>query len=306
MKILFFGTPAFSVPFLATLAHDEEIEIVAVVTQPDKPVGRKKIVTAPAVKDFAQNELDIPVLQPKRIKGNNEFLDLVQNMNLDFIVVVAYGMIFPEELLEIPKYGCVNVHTSLLPKYRGASPIQSALLNGDKNTGVSIMNMEEEMDTGGIYLIRKIEIGEKDDAISLSNKLSEIGAVMIPLALKDIADRVLSPIPQNETNATYCKKINKEDGLIDPANETSDEILNKFKAFIFWPQIHMIYENKKIKLLQIDKFKIEQKVSPGQFIAYEGNLLLGTKEGTLKIDQLQPEGKNSMQAKDFMNGFLQK
>lgn len=306
MKILFFGTPEFSVPFLKTLANDEEIEVLAAVTQPDKPVGRKKIITAPPVKLFAQNELGIPVLQPESIKNNEEFIDLIRGMNPDFIVTVAYGMIFPEELLELPKHGCINVHTSLLPKYRGASPIQSALLNGDKETGISIMEMGEEMDTGGIYLIRKITIDPKDNIVSLSIKLSEIGATMIPITLKDITDKVLTPITQDESQATYCKKIKKEDALIDPSNETSTGILNKFKAFTSWPQIHMIYEGKKIKLLEIEEFTDDHKVSAGQFTAHEGNLLLGTQNGILKINQLQPEGKNPMGAKDFMNGFLQK
>lgn len=306
MKILFFGTPEFSIPFLKTLANDDDIEVLAAVTQPDKPVGRKKIITAPPVKLFAQNELGISVLQPESIKNNEEFIDLIRGMNPDFIVTVAYGMIFPEELLELPKYGCVNVHTSLLPKYRGASPIQSALLNGDTETGISIMEMGEEMDTGGIYIIRKIVIDAEDNIISLSIKLSEIGATMIPITLKDIADRVLTPITQDESQATYCKKIKKEDALIDPSNETSEEILNKFKAFLSWPQIHMMYEEKKIKLLEIEKFTGDHKISAGQFAAHEENLLLGTKDGILKINQLQPEGKTHMGAKDFMNGFLQK
>jgi len=310
MKILFFGTPEFSIPFLKTLANDDEIEVLAAVTQPDKPVGRKKIVTMPPVKDFAQNELEIPVLQPERIKDNSEFLDLIKGMNPDFIVTVAYGMIFPEELLELPKYGCINIHTSLLPKYRGASPIQSTLLNGDKETGISIMQMGEDMDTGGIYLIRKVIINETDDAISLSKKLSEIGAIMLPSALKDIADRVLSPIPQDESIATYCKKIKKEDGLITPINESAEEILNKFKAFILWPKIHLIYKGKKIKLIQIEKYIIRQEhpqtITPGDFMEYNDDLLLGTKDGILKIIQLQPEGKNIMESKDFINGFLQK
>jgi methionyl-tRNA formyltransferase len=310
MKILFFGTPEFSVPFLKTLANDDEIEVLAAVTQPDKPVGRKKTITAPPVKLFAQNELGIPVLQPESIKNNEEFIELIRGMNPDFIVTVAYGMIFPEELLELPKYGCINVHTSLLPKYRGASPIQSVLLNGDKETGISIMEMGEEMDTGGIYIIRKIAIDAEDNIISLSIKLSEIGATMIPITLKDIADRVLTPIAQDESQATYCKKIKKEDALIDPSNETSEEILNKFKAFLSWPQIHMMYEEKKIKLLEIEEFTDKQNQAHssglGKLFEYEGDLLLGTKDGTLKINQLQPEGKNPMKAKDFINGFLQK
>lgn len=303
MKVVFFGTPQFAVPFLNHLETDNRIEVEAVVTQPDKPVGRKKEITQTPVKKFAL-KMGIPVLQPKKIKNNPKFVELLKGLDLDFIVIVAYGAILPREILDIPKYDCINVHTSLLPKYRGASPIQSALLNGDKETGISFMSLDEKLDTGDIYLLKKVDIDEKDTQESLFERLSDIGATLLPSVLRDIENEVLTPLPQDKSLATHCTKISKEDAQIDPSKDTAEEINNKLRAFTPWPGIYMIFNNKRLKLLKLKVHKDEEKIDAGVLISKDGKILLGTKNGTLEITKLQLEGKRPLSANEFINGFL--
>lgn len=302
MKIVFFGTPDFAIPFFKSLTSDPEIEIQAVITQPDKPVGRKKVLTKPPIKIVAE-EYDFSVLQPESLRNNSHLLDLLKGLSPDFIVVVAYGMILPEEIIKIPKYSCINVHASLLPVYRGASPIQSALLNGDKETGISIMKINKKLDTGEIYLLRKVEIHPEDTSIILSKRLSEIGAILLPSALKDIKDGVLSPLPQDETKAVYSKKISRKDALIDPEKETAKSIINKFRAFQPWPGINMIFKGKRLKILKMNLTE-KHELKPGKLDTQDNHLLLGTKKGTLDLVEVQLEGKNPLSANEFINGFL--
>ncbi len=301
MKVIFCGTPDFAVPFLISLIHDKDIEVQAVVTQPDKPVGRKQILTPPPVKQTAI-EYDLPVLQPDSI--NEDFLELIKKMEPDFIIVIAYGIILPQEMIDIPKCDCINVHASLLPKYRGAAPVQTSLLNGDKETGITIMKINEKLDKGDIYMLRKVAIDEADTTEILSKRLSEIGAIILPSALKDIEDHVLSPIEQNEDDASYCKKISKNDARIDPEKENAEEILNKLRAFTKWPGIYMDFQNKRLKILHAKASK--EKVDPGQLKDIDGNLILGTKKESIKLFKVQMEGKKPVAAKDFINGFLKK
>ncbi|MCD6109273.1 methionyl-tRNA formyltransferase [bacterium] len=303
MKVIFFGTPQFAVPFLDHLEENDEIEIEAIVTQPDKPVGRKMEIAEPPVKKFAK-EAGITVLQPEKIKDNPEFINLLKGLNPDFIVVIAYGAILPREILDIPKYDCINIHASLLPKYRGASPIQSALLNGDNKTGLSFMSLDENLDTGDIYLLKKFNIGKTDTSKSLSEKLSNFGAVMLPYILHDIKDGIFTPIPQDESLATYCHKISKTDALVNPKEEKTNDIYNKLRAFTPWPGIYMIFKNKRLKLLEMNIHNGREKINAGMLKNSDGKILLGTKDGTLEITKLQPEGKRPLSAKEFINGFL--
>jgi len=303
MKVVFFGTPQFAVPFVRHLHADKRIKLEAVVTQPDKPAGRKKTMTPPPVKEFAQ-KMGIPVFQPEKIKNNSEFIKTIKEIKPEFIIVVAYGAIFPKEILEIPKVDCINVHASLLPRYRGASPIQSALLNGDKETGISFMSMDEKLDTGDIYLLKKVAIADDDNQESLFEKLSDIGATLLPSILRDIKDGILTPIPQYESLASYCKKISKDDAQIHPEKEDAVNIENKFKAFTPWPGIYMVFKGKRLKLLDIKELETEEKLNAGKLISLKERLLLGTKNGILEIKKIQPEGKKPMSAHEFINGFL--
>jgi methionyl-tRNA formyltransferase len=302
MKVVFFGTPHFAVPFLTGLIYSPDVEVEAVVTQPDKPVGRKQELTPPDVKVEAM-KYDLPILQPEKIKGNKEFLELVKGLEPDFFVVIAYGMILPKELLDVPGVASVNVHASLLPKYRGASPIQTALLNGDKETGLTFMKMDEGMDTGGMYVVRKVPVGIDETADELSDKLAEIGAIMLPSTLDDIYEGVLSPLEQNEDEASYCTKISKKDAEIKPVDEDADSIFNKLRAFTPWPGIFMDFKGKRLKILEVHKSDIEA-LKPGELKEVDGKCILGTREGSLELKKLQMEGKNPCSDKDFINGFL--
>jgi len=303
MKIVFFGTPEFAVPFLDALFNDKEIDILAVVTQPDREAGRKKTLTPPPVKIKAQ-DLGLTVLQPLKLKNNDELINLLKGLKADFFVIIAYGKIFPNEILDIAKYGSVNVHGSLLPKYRGASPIQSALLNGDKETGLSIIKISEELDAGNIYLLKKETINEDDTYETLARRLSEIGAILLPSALKDIKNKVLTPIEQNESRATKCEKFTKSDALIDPKTEEAEKIYNKLKAFTPWPGIYMVFKGKRLKIVKAAPLKEQSTVNAGEFKEINKELILGTKKGDLKITEIQPEGKKVMQPNEFINGFL--
>lgn len=303
MNVIFFGTPAFSVPFVKHLAVNDEIDLVAVVTQPDKPIGRKQVVTPTPVKKIAM-EMGIPVLQPETIKDNKDFLNLIRKLKPDFIVVVAYGMLLPKELLSIPAYDCINVHASLLPYYRGASPIQSSLLSGDTETGLSFMSMDKKLDAGDLYLLKKVAINSDDTQETLSKRLSDLGATLLPSVLRDIHDEVLTPLPQNEDKATYCSKIEKNDALINPIVMKADEILNKLRAFTPWPGIYMVYKGKRLKILKARLASESIQIKPGTFSTKEKKLLLGTKKGALELIKLQPEGKKAISSQDFINGFL--
>lgn len=297
MKIIFFGTPEIAVESLKALQTNENIEILAVVSQADKPIGRKQILSPTAVKTAAI-ELNLKVLQPE---NPSELYEVLKDYNADFYVVFAYGMIMPKKILDLPKHGAINIHTSLLPKYRGASPIQQAILNEDEYSGVSIMRMDEKMDHGDIYLLKKVAISDNDDSESLSQKLSELSSAILGQALKDIEEKFLTPIPQNHSLATYCKKISKEDGEIS-FNKTAKDIKNMIRAYTPWPGCHFKIQDKKIKILEANTTP-ENTLSPGEFKTEENKLQIGTTNGTLEPTKLQLEGKNPSDIKSFLNGY---
>lgn len=298
MKIVFFGTPEFAVPSLKMLTRTNGVEVLSVITQPDQPVGRKQQITPPPVKKAAI-ELHLPVFQPK---NKQELAKITKDIKADFFIVIAYGMIIPEEILNIPKHGSINIHASLLPKYRGASPIQESLLHGDQETGVTIMKMDKELDHGDIYFIKRIPILESDSLEPLSEKLSELSSFILPLVLRDIELKRLNPIPQNHQNATFCHKIEKEDGKID-WNKSAEEIKNMVRAYTPWPSVYTDLKGKKIKILQA--ITSADSLTPGE-ISIEGSILkIGTKKGCLVPEKIQLEGKSPMHIKDFLNGYRQ-
>jgi len=297
MKIVFFGTPKFAVKSLESLYNSNDIEVLAVVTQKDKAVGRKKVITPPEVKECALR-LGLPILQPKNKK---ELEEMLTKIKADLFVVIAFGMILSEKILNMPKYGAINIHTSLLPKYRGASPIQESLLNGDKETGISIIKMDAELDHGDIYLIRRVKIEEGDTLESLSGKLSSLTSEILPLAIKDIRDGVLAPIPQDHKNATFCTKISKNDGKINPETQAAEEIYNKIRAYTPWPSVYTTFNGKTLKILEA---KIEEGTLPvGKFKLDGEKVKIGTKKGVLVPLKVQLEGKSPMDIKSFINGY---
>jgi len=296
MKIIYFGTPEIAVETLTSLYHEKDIEILAVVTQVDKEVGRKKLLTATPVK-IAAEQLNLKVLEAK---NKAELVKLLEEFDVDFFVVFAFGMILTKRALNIPQIAPINIHASLLPKYRGASPIQESLKNGENQTGISIMKMGEELDSGDIYTTKTIDIDENDTYISLSEKISNLSATTLPEILREIESKELILTPQDNQKAIYCKKIRKEDGEIN-FNKSAKEIQNTLRAYTPWPLIWTKYKNKKIKIIKTEIS--DRNIKPGKFIIENNTLLIGTKEGSLKPQILQVEGKKEMNIKSFLNGY---
>ncbi|MCX6746194.1 MAG: methionyl-tRNA formyltransferase [Candidatus Parcubacteria bacterium] len=302
IKIIFMGTPEFSVPVLNALI--ENYNAIAVVTQPDKKVGRKQVLTFSPIKKIAlANKIEI--LQPEKISGKVEFIRRVNDLNPDLIVIAAYGLILPKEILDIPKYGVINVHASLLPKYRGASPIQAAILNGEKETGVTIMLVNEKMDEGDILSQETITITDNDNFASLYEKLSVLGTHLLIEVLLKWLNKEIKPQKQDESQATYCKLITKEDGKID-WHKSAQEIDRQIRALTPWPGTWTVWNNKKLKILSASadgSTKLTMTTSAGEVFKVNNSLAIQCGQGALEILELQLEGKKSMTAKEFLNGY---
>jgi methionyl-tRNA formyltransferase len=296
IDIVYFATSKIAVESLVSLSKCKEINIKCVVTQIDKKAGRKKELLKSPIK-IVSEKLGIKLIQPKNL---DDLESKLNNVKTDFFVVFAFGMIFSKKLLSIPKKGCINVHTSILPKYRGASPIQEALLNNDSYTGISFMKMDSELDHGPIYMVKKVQI-ENDNLVSLTNKLAYETAKLLPFVLIDIYEENLNPIPQSHANATYCKKISKKDGLIN-LNKKSLEICGMVNAYNPWPGSYIFLPNKK--KLNILEAKISDKnVSEGEIVIEGKQLFIGTVDGSICPLIVQLEGKKVMGIADFLNGY---
>lgn len=295
MRIIFFGTPSFAVPPLKALLQSEE-EVVAVVTQPDKRKGRDRLSSLPPVKELAVDK-GIKVLQPARIK-ESVFIDELKSMNPEIIVVVAYGKILPSQILRLPQHGCINAHASLLPKYRGAAPVQWAIINGEKKTGITIMLMDEGLDTGDILLQEETEISDEDTAETLSKRLSNIGATLLIKTIKKIKDGSLKPIPQ-EGSPSYAPPLKKEDGRLNWAR-TARDIFNFVRGMYPWPSAYCYLNKERIKITRVKA--LEGSGIAGRVEKADEEIIVGTGGGLISIIELQPESKRLMTAKDFLQG----
>ncbi len=291
------GTPDFAVPSLKALI-DSKYNVVGVVCQPDRPSGRGRKLTSPPVKILAEAE-SIPVLQPEKIR-TDEFLDEIKFYNPDLICVTAYGKIIPPNILEHPKYGCVNVHASLLPKYRGAAPINWAIINGEKNTGITTMLMDEGMDTGDILLKKEIEIGEDDTSIELSEKLSAIGALLLIETIEKSQNDEIRPLKQKDSEATYAPIIKKEVGKI-AWNKSADSIRDLIRGTQPWPGAFTSYNGKNLKIFRTSINNL--RGDPGKVLVSDGGkLVIGTGQNSLDISELQIEGGKRLKVTDFLRG----
>ncbi len=300
IKTIFMGTPAFSVS-IAEQLKKEGCNIQAVVTQPDREAGRGKKITFSPVKEWAL-ENNVPVLQPEKAR-NPEFIEEIKSFSPDLIVTAAFGQIIPKEILDIPAYGCINVHASLLPEYRGASPIQQALFDGKKITGITIMYMNEKMDEGDIIVQKSLEIDDSDNSGTLFEKMAVLGAEAIHVYML-ILDHKGKPsgIPQDADKATYCKKIEKERGNID-WTLPSDEIGNVIRAMTPTPGAYSFLNGKRIKIIKALSSPLSANALPGCITKADKNgIEVSCGSGTLIITSLQPEGKSVQAAKDFLNG----
>ena len=302
MDIVFMGTPDFAVPTLQMLI-DEGYNVKAVVTQPDRPKGRGNKLAAPPVKDLAV-EYNIPVLQPEKIRADQEFIEHIKNLAPDLIIVVAFGQILPKSILDIPRLGCINIHGSLLPKYRGSSPIQRAILNDDETTGVTIMYMDVGMDTGDMISKAEMLVLPEDTAGSLHDRMMHVGAEVLRETLPGIIDQTVKGVKQNEEEATYAPMLDKQMGLID-WEQNSRVIDCLVRGLTPWPTAYTYYDSKLVKIWKVKAVEHEDsKTRPGQIIdiiAEEG-ILVSTLDGALLIEELQVQGKRRMKTSDYVRG----
>jgi methionyl-tRNA formyltransferase len=299
IKTIFMGTPDFGLPSLKALLKSDFFEINAVITNPDKKIGRKRELNqSPIKKEALKNK--IKVLQPLKII---DVFEIIKNINPDLIVVIAYGEIIPEKILNLPKYGSVNIHGSLLPKYRGAACVQAAILNNEKESGVTIMKMEKGLDCGPILHKEKIKIDANETAESLYCKLSSLAGRIIIKILKEYIKDEIKPIKQKECEAIYIKKICKHDGEIN-INKTAEEIERLIRAMTPWPGAYIKKNNKIIKIIEANsEIKKINKYRIGDFFVKDEKLFLQCKKDSLEIIKIQPEGKKILNYSDFIRGY---
>lgn len=299
MKIVFMGTPDFAVPALEALVKGGH-QVIAAVTQPDKPKGRGKGMAMPPVKEKAM-EFAIPVYQPAKVREEGFFRQM-RELSPEVIVVAAFGQILPKAILDLPQYGCINIHASLLPKYRGAAPIQWAIINGEKETGVTTMMMDAGLDTGDMLEKTVVPIEEEETAQSLSDKLSAAGGSLILSTLKKVEEGTLTRTPQRDEESCYAKILQKTLGRID-WNREAKLIERLIRGLNPWPSAYTTLNGKSLKLWKAKALLEEYPGEAGQVVKAVGNeLLIKTGKGTLKAEELQLEGKKRMEADAFLRG----
>jgi methionyl-tRNA formyltransferase len=296
-SIVFFGTPEFAVPVLKAL--DKNFRILGVVTQPDRQAGRGRKMVKSQVKQAAES-LDLEIFQPGKV-NSKESLDRLTAWNPDLIIVAAFGQILSPQILQLPEYGCLNVHASLLPRWRGASPINAAILHNDKQTGVTIMQMAEGLDDGPILTQSAIPITSKETAGMLSDRLSDLGAELLVKTIPPYTSGEIKPQEQDHDRATYAPRLRKKDGALD-ANQSAELLARKVRAYSPWPGTFTFWKDQR---LIIHQAKAVNVTSPGigVFILYEDLPAVGTKEGVLVLETLQLAGKRKLSGQEFLHGI---
>ena len=291
-SVIFMGTPDYADEILKQLIEASDITVKAVYTQPDKPVGRKKVLTPPPVKTTALQH-NIPLYQPEKLREESVVTELLA-IPCDYIIVAAYGQILPRAILDHAP--CINLHASILPQYRGASPIQQTLLNGDKETGVTAMLMEEGLDTGDIIKIEKIQVADDEMVEALFEKLTQVATLLTLDVIRNFASYKV--VKQDESQATHCKKISKADGLV--TFDDAQSLFNKYRAFTPWPGIYLVSK------LKLKKIALEEKVSKnsvGEILSIDKeSILVGCEKGSIRVFRVQPESKKEMDVLAYING----
>lgn len=299
LRIVFAGTPEFAAQHLSHLIT-ENFNIVGCYTQPDRPAGRGKKLQPSAVKSVAL-EHDIPVFQPQTFKVEEAQQELAA-LNADLMIVVAYGLILPKAVLDTPKLGCINVHGSILPKWRGAAPIQRAVLTGDAQTGVTIMQMDIGLDTGDMLLIETCDIESSDTSGSVYEKLQQLGPKALVTAVNKIANNDIVAIKQDDNEATYAHKLTKEEAIIN-WSDSAEQIERNIRGYQPWPVATTQLAENTIKIWQANVVSESTSAAPGTILSADKNgIAIATGNGVLNIMQLQPPGKKPMSASDFVNG----
>lgn len=303
LKIIFMGTPDFALPVVQAVLNSNH-QLLAVVTQPDRPKGRGKLLTPPPVKVWAM-ENQIPVYQPLKIRGNQDFLEKIERLNPDLIVTAAYGQILPGNLLDIPPLGCINVHASLLPEYRGASPIQQVLIDGREKTGISIIYMDEGMDTGDIIIQQQLAIDPEDNAGHLHGRLADMGANMISAILNLFVQGKPVGTPQDPKKATYCSKIDKSMGEIQ-WKKSAESICNLVRGLTPWPGVFTFNSRgRRLKVAKALTIKCPQHgYAPGTVLTADqlNGLQVACERDAIRIMQLQEQGGKQLSDLDYLRG----
>jgi methionyl-tRNA formyltransferase len=297
MRIVFIGTGEIGVPTLQALLKSEH-EVVGVVTQPDKPVGRAQLIEPPPIKT-ALATTNIPTLQPSRIK-DRQAIEKIRALEPDVIVVMAYGQILPRDILEIPKIACLNLHASLLPRWRGAAPIQASIAAGDRETGITVMYMDEGLDTGDILLQRTIEILPADTGGSLHDRLAKVAPEALLESLELLAKGSAPRTPQDNAFATYAPKLKREDGKID-WSDPADKIERQIRAFDPWPGAFMKFAGRNLKIFSA--VVVDLRGKPGEILRDEKELVVAAGEDAVSLGDVQLEGKRRMAAAEFLRGY---
>jgi methionyl-tRNA formyltransferase len=309
MRIVFIGTGEIGVPTLEALLKSE-YDVIGVVTQPDKPAGREQRIEPPPIKEAVTSgapnarlartarALPLSILQPARIK-EREAIEEIHALKPDVIVVMAYGQILPRDVLEIPKIACLNLHASLLPRWRGAAPIQAAIAGGDPKTGITVMHMDEGLDTGDILLQRRIDIRSNDTGGSLHERLAQIAPEALLHSLRLFVEGSAPRIPQDNSLATYAPKLKREDGRID-WSEPAHTIERKIRAFNPWPGAFMEIDGQNLKIFSASV--VDLSGEPGEILRSEDGLVIAARKGALSLSEVQLEGKRRMTASEFLRG----
>jgi len=303
LRVAFAGTPEFAIPSFESLLASNAIEIVTLFTQPDRPVGRGNILTPPPIKTLAEKN-SIPIFQPEKI-STADFKKIPSTKvrtDLDFLVVVAFGEILPDKVLKIPRFGCINLHASLLPQFRGASPIQSAILADEQTTGVSFIQISEKLDSGDIFAKFEIPLAEKN-SIELSHELAKIGGEKFPEILQKIAANKIFAIPQNEADITFCQKIKKVDGRVAWRTDSAELLKRKLRAFAVWPGVWTNFIGKVLKLIEfeVSNQKFEEK-KEGSVFEDTGRIFVATIDGAIELKKVQLAGKQVVPIAEFVRG----
>lgn len=300
LKLAFFGTPDFSVPALEMLHHHPDVELAMVISMPDRPAGRGMELKSPEVIEYAKKH-KIPYFQTENINKEEEFLKKLEDMKLDAMVVLAFAQFLGSRLLNMSRLGCFNIHTSILPKYRGAAPIQYALLNGDTETGVSIQKMVKKMDAGDLVHFHTVKIQDNETGGQLYTRLKFQAALALNDFLLKVKENKITYTPQDESQVSFAPTLKKEDGFLDFANQTATEILNRIRALDPWPGSYCFLNGKRLKVLKAQIY--HHQIPAGKIKNDMGSLVVGTKDKTLHLQEVQLEGKKACSDKELLNGL---
>ena len=300
LRVAYCGTPDFSVPTLDLLANHPHIDLRYVISMPDRPAGRGMELKSPDVIEYAKQK-KIPYFQTENINKETDFLEKLKAEDLDFIVVLAFAQFLGSELLNMGKLGCFNIHTSVLPKYRGAAPIQYALLNGDKETGVSIQKMVKKMDAGDLVNFHTVAIAPTENGGQLYTRLKFQAALAMNDFIVKILDNKITYTPQDESNVSFAPTLKKEDGLLKFSTKSTSEILNLIRAFDPWPGTYCFLNGKRLKVLMAEPY--HSKIPAGKAKNDMGSLVVGCLDGSLRLSEVQLEGKKAGSDRELLNGI---